>query len=119
MKRGVIFCLALLLIQSFPASAAQKQTPETLPQMQLSFAPLVRQTGPAVVNVYARTKVKARSAFADDPFFRRFFGDNTFGLPRERVQNSLGSGVIVDSWGAIVTTHHVVREPTAIRVVLP
>ena len=119
MRRGVVFCLALLLIHILPAGAAQKQAPETLGQMQLSFAPLVRETGPAVVNVYARTKVKARSAFADDPFFRRFFGDNTFGMTRERVQNSLGSGVIVDSSGVIVTNHHVVRDATAIRVVLP
>jgi Do/DeqQ family serine protease len=119
MKRGVIFCLALLLIHILPAGAAQKQAPETLGQIQLSFAPLVRQTGPAVVNVYARTRVKARSVFADDPFFRRFFGDNTFGMPSKRVQNSLGSGVIVDSSGVIVTNHHVVRDAIDIRVVLP
>ncbi|MFN0194659.1 MAG: Do family serine endopeptidase, partial [Aestuariivirga sp.] len=53
------------------------------------------------------------------PFFRRFFGDDgTFGRPRERVQNSLGSGVIVDSRGLIVTNNHVVQGGTDIRVVL-
>ncbi|MGH6875669.1 MAG: trypsin-like peptidase domain-containing protein, partial [Aestuariivirgaceae bacterium] len=119
MRRGIIFFVALLLIEILPAGAAQKQAPETLGEVQLSFAPLVRQTGPAVVNVYARTRVKTRSVFADDPFFRRFFGDDTFGMPRERVQNSLGSGVIVDSSGVIVTNHHVVKEAIDIRVVLP
>jgi Do/DeqQ family serine protease len=119
MKSGVVFFFALLLINILPAGAAQRQAPETLGQIQLSFAPLVRQTGPAVVNVYARTRVKARSVFADDPLFRRFFGDDTFGMPKGRVQNSLGSGVIVDSSGVIVTNHHVVSDAIDIRVVLP
>jgi Do/DeqQ family serine protease len=81
----------------------------------------VKKTGPAVVNVYARTKVKTRSfsPFADDPFFKRFFGEDAFGVPRERVQNSLGSGVVVDVSGILVTNYHVVREATDIRVVLP
>jgi Do/DeqQ family serine protease len=55
----------------------------------------------------------------DDPFFRRFFGDDgSFGRPRERVANSLGSGVIVDPRGFIVTNNHVVKGGNDIRVVL-
>ena len=62
---------------------------------------------------------RRREQFFDDPFFRRFFGDDgSFGPPRERVQNSLGSGVIVDPRGLIVTNNHVIEDGTDIRVVL-
>jgi Do/DeqQ family serine protease len=70
-----------------------------------------------VVNVYAKRVVQQRSLF-DDPFFKRFFGDNAFGAPRERVQNSLGSGVLVDPSGVIVTNNHVIGGADDIRVVL-
>jgi Do/DeqQ family serine protease len=116
-----ILALSVLLLFVCEAALAQKAVPQSLAQMQLSFAPLVKTTSPAVVNVYARTKARtrSRSLFADDPFFRRFFGDDSFGMPRERAQNSLGSGVIVHRSGVMVTNYHVVRESTNIRVVLP
>jgi Do/DeqQ family serine protease len=115
----MISFLSALLLLAAPATA-QSQLPNDYTQMQLSFAPLVRETGPAVVNVYAQTKVKTRafSPFADDPFFRHFFDDETFGR-RERLKNSLGSGVIVDRSGIIVTNHHVVKDATDIRIGLP
>ncbi|HEY7749811.1 MAG TPA: DegQ family serine endoprotease [Aestuariivirgaceae bacterium] len=119
--RHIFYAAAVLLIVMAPLKAAEQRVPESASELQLSFAPLVKKTGPAVVNVYARTKVKTRSfsPFADDPFFKRFFGEDAFGVPRERVQNSLGSGVVVDVSGILVTNYHVVREATDIRVVLP
>jgi Do/DeqQ family serine protease len=113
--------LSTLLVILSEGAAAQKTVPQSLAQIQLSFAPLVKETSPAVVNIYARTRVRSRSfsLFADDPFFRRFFGDDSFGMPRERAQNSLGSGVIVHPSGVMVTNYHVVREATNIRVALP
>ena len=77
---------------------AQTAVPETSADITLSFAPVVRQAAPAVVNIYARRVVETRrSLFADDPFFSQFFD---FGPAAPRVQNSLGSGVIVAADGA-------------------
>ena len=81
--------------------------------MQLSFAPLVKNTAPAVVNVYASQNVQARSPFAGDPFFERFFGDQQ--MP-PRVQQSLGSGVLVDASGMVVTNFHVIQNADTVKV---
>jgi S1-C subfamily serine protease len=61
------------MAQEAPATP-QKQIPLNRADMQLSFAPLVKETTPAVVNVYAARQVQARSPFAGDPFFEQFFG---------------------------------------------
>ena len=111
---------ALFLIAAAAPAATTKQVPESADAVTLSFAPLVKETAPAVVNVYAQQIVAQRErGLFGDPFFRQFFGDDgSFGRPRERVQNSLGSGVIVDAAGLIVTNNHVVKGGTNIRVVL-
>jgi Do/DeqQ family serine protease len=112
---------AVVLFLASPLAWAEERTvPGSTAEMQLSFAPVVQRTAPAVVNVYAqRVAVSQGNRFFDDPFFRRFFGDDgSFGRPRERVQNSLGSGVIVDPAGFIVTNNHVIANGTDIKVVL-
>lgn len=102
------------------ARAQTSKVPSSRTEIQLSFAPVVREAAPAVVNVYSTRVVRERSLspFLNDPFFRRFFGERGFGVPRQRVQNSLGSGVIVSSDGYIVTNHHVIRGGTEVQVVL-
>jgi Do/DeqQ family serine protease len=118
----MLFALAVSVAAS-RGTAQTVQVPQTNEQIQLSFAPLVRKAAPAVVNVFTRKVMRRRQVapLFDDPFFRRFFGDG-FGLPnrpdREQVQNSLGSGVIVDPSGLIITNHHVVEGADEIVVVL-
>ena len=109
------------VVAAHPAAAQDRRAPASAAEIQLSFASLVKSAAPAVVNIYTRKVVRTRqfSPLFDDPFFRRFFGDGFgFGRPRERVQNSLGSGVIVDPDGVIVTNHHVVEGAAEITVVL-
>ena len=114
---SVFTCLAL-----FGAPAlADAEVPKSEAQVQLSFAPVVKTTAPAVVNVYSKTLVAQDTQLGlfNDPFFRQFFGDQgNFSRPRKQVENSLGSGVIVDASGLIVTNNHVIRGGTDIRVVL-
>lgn len=108
--------LIAVLALSGPAMA-ETRIPQDQMEIQLGFAPLVKQAAPAVVNIYAKRIVAERSSpFQNDPFFRQFFGD--VGPTRQRVQNSLGSGVILSADGIVVTNFHVVGEATEIRVVL-
>jgi len=114
--------ILLSLAVSLAAGAAAAQTPRAAPQsreeLTLSYAPVVKRAAPAVVNVYASRVVQSRgSPFQDDPFFRRFFGGAP-GMPRERVQNSLGSGVIVSPDGVVITNNHVIENATEVRIVL-
>jgi Do/DeqQ family serine protease len=117
MMRIVLVVIGLVL--AVPA-LADTVVPQSRGEVQLSFAPIVKRTAPAVVNVYARTIQRQQdTGMLSDPFFRRFFGeDGSFGRPRERVANSLGSGVIVDGRGYIVTNNHVIKDASDIRVVL-
>ncbi len=110
--------LSVLLALIFATGAtAQTPVPASAAQIELSFAPVVRAVVPSVVNIYARRVVETHvSPFAEDPFFSRFFGNFQ---TRPRLQNSLGSGVILGRGGFVVSNFHVVGDATDIRVVLP
>ncbi len=113
--KGLADALSELLRGTDATAEPARRVPFGQEEMQLSFAPLVAATGPAVVNVYASQQVAARSPFAGDPFFERFFGRQQ--MP-PRVQSSLGSGVLVDPSGYIVTNYHVIGEADEVRVAL-
>ncbi len=110
---------AVALALGFTGAQAQTQrvVPESKAQVQLSFAPIVRQTAGSVVNVYA-TRSERRQNAAMEEYFRRFFGDNAPGVPRGRSQSSLGSGVIVDPAGLVITNNHVIENMTEVKVAL-
>ncbi len=117
---ALVCALAMLpLSERAGAFGFGKKTPDSRQEITLSFAPVVKKTAPAVVNVYSRKVVQQRrSIFLDDPFFRRFFGGDSLGMPRRKVQRSLGSGVIVDPSGIVVTNDHVIKDGQQIKVSL-
>jgi Do/DeqQ family serine protease len=108
----ILFALAL----ATPAGAEERTVPQSRTEMQLSFAPLVKQVENSVVNVYAERVVERRSLFDGDPFFEEFFGQQ---MPnRTEKQSSLGSGVIVGTKGYVVTNNHVIEGASDIKVAL-
>lgn len=113
-----VIALILLAILPVVAPTAQAQdyraVPKSKAEVDLTFAPLVREVSPAVVNIYTKKVVRQRTrSLFDDPFFGR-----SRSVPRERVQNSLGSGVIVASDGVVVTNNHVIEGADELLVVL-
>jgi Do/DeqQ family serine protease len=120
--RAALFALSVTIF-AIPAFAqvTAPAPPQSRAEISLSFAPVVKRAAPAVVNVYAQRKVQgASNPFFDDPFFRRFFGGQLPGMgpPGERIQRSLGSGVIVDQSGIVVTNFHVIEGADQVRVAL-
>ncbi|MFZ4687532.1 MAG: trypsin-like peptidase domain-containing protein, partial [Hyphomonadaceae bacterium] len=107
---------AVAPLQASPEPAPQEIVPQTQAGLQQSFAPVVRRTAPAVVNVYASVNVTRSSCqWAGTPWEAYCRNAPT---RSEKVENSLGSGVLVGPDGVIVTNNHVVEGGDAFRVVL-
>jgi Do/DeqQ family serine protease len=98
------------------ALAQDRRVPASPAELKLSFAPIVQRTTGAVVNVYAAKLVQNRNPLLDDPIFRRFFG--VPGQQPEQMQRSLGSGVMVDASGLVVTNNHVIEGADQVKVSL-
>jgi len=108
--KNLLLVAAFLLFSLTPARALD------------SYAPLVKKTSGAVVNIYAKRIVQERARlvnpFFNDPFFNQFFNAPQFSGPvRQRIENALGSGVIVDKKGIIATNVHVIKDAMEISVV--
>lgn len=113
MTRIVIAMLALFVA---PMTLAQTKVPTAQSEISMGFAPVVKRSAPAVVNIYAKIITSGQpNPFFSDPFFQDFFGG--FGSPQQRVQNSLGSGVILSGDGYVVSNYHVVGMASEIQVV--
>ena len=108
--------LLLSLLAATPLAAQERRVPQSPAELRLSYAPIVQRVQPAVVNVYAAKVVQNRNPFLDDPIFRRFFGLQ--GGPQEQMQRSLGSGVMVDASGLVVTNVHVIEGADEVKVSL-
>ncbi|HLJ71555.1 MAG TPA: trypsin-like peptidase domain-containing protein, partial [Roseiarcus sp.] len=104
------------LFAPLAAPAAEKIVPQSPVEVHLSFAPVVKKVRPAVVNVYAsRIETRPRNPLLDDPIFRHFFGEQG---GTGRTAQSLGSGVIVDRSGLVVTNNHVIEGMNEVKVAL-
>ena len=121
MLRFLSFAAAFIgLLTAFSASdcasAQDRRVPSSAAELRLSFAPIVQRVQPAVVNVYAAKTVQNRNPLLDDPIFRRFFG--VPGQQPEQMQRSLGSGVMVDASGLVVTNNHVIEGADQVKISL-
>ncbi|WP_298255442.1 DegQ family serine endoprotease [Bradyrhizobium sp.] len=98
------------------AFAQDRRVPSSAAELRLSYAPIVQRVEPAVVNVYAAKVIQNHNPLLDDPIFRRFFG--VPGQQGEQMQRSLGSGVMVDPSGLVVTNNHVIEGADQVKVSL-
>ena len=98
-----------------------KESIETLSKMDSAVSEVAAVVKPSVVNISSTKTVKSQGTgapFSNDPFFRRFFGEGPFDRQRQHKQSGLGSGVIVDKNGYILTNNHVIKDADEIKVKL-
>src|SRR3978361_1249924 len=113
---AAVVIVGVAVFSSSIAAAQDRRLPVSSTEVKLSYAPIVQRVQPAVVNVYAAKMVQNRNPLLDDPIFRRFFG--VPGQQPEQMLRSLGSGVMVDPSGLVVTNNHVIEGADQVKVSL-
>src|SRR6201995_2065033 len=108
--------LFISMVIAAPALAQDRRPPTSPAELRLSYAPIVQRVQPAVVNVYAAKVIQNPNPLLAHPIFRRFFG--VPGNQPEQMQRSLGSGVMVDPSGLVVTNVHVIEGADQVKVSL-
>jgi serine protease Do len=126
MVQKILFLFSLVLVAIGATTFAQaenapREIPSSSRDVTLSFSPLVKKISPAVVNIYTKRVVTRQvSPFAGDAFFEQFFGRDfgrSRGLSRQQIENSLGTGVVIDPDGVLITNAHVVKDAQEISIV--
>src|SRR6202022_1215651 len=112
----ILLCVVAMAGTVDNAAGQERRVPASPAGGKISYAPIVQRVQPAVVNVYAAKMVQNRNPLLDDPIFRRFFG--VPGQQPEQMQRSLGSGVMVDPSGLVVTNVHVIEGADEVKVSL-
>jgi serine protease DegS len=105
--------------EPLPAPTIAPPAPAVTPsEGPVSYAAAVKRAAPSVVNIFTTKIVTEQNPLFQDPLFQRFFGDPYRARPRQRLESSLGSGVILDAKGYILTNNHVIEGADEIQVVL-
>ncbi len=114
----IVTAILVSTVIALPATAQERRVPSSAGELRLSYAPIVQRAQPGVVNVFASKVIQNRNPLMEDPIFRRFFGGGGQGMQPEQMARSLGSGVMVDASGLVVTNNHVIEGADQVKVSL-